>query len=82
MLYKLGIEAADRDVDREDGGYVPVLQNIQDVTEATDWGIRLGKDIHEYVNLLKCEDGDYVNVLYLASNEFGVNVFLPKKYCA
>ena len=70
-----GIE---RDVDGEDGGYVLILQNVQGITEAADLDIQLGEDIHEHVNLIKCADGDYVNVLYLANNEFGINVFLPK----
>jgi len=69
---------ADRDVDEEDGGFVVILQNVQDIEEATTEGIQLDEDIYEYVNLVKCEDGDYINVLYLANNEFGINVFLPK----
>jgi hypothetical protein len=67
-----------RDVDEEDGGFCLVLQNVQDIQEAADWHIRLDKGTHEYVNLVKCADGDYLNVLYLMNNEFGVNVFLPK----
>ena len=68
----------DRDVDGEDGGYVLILQNVQDITEATDWGVQLDEDIPEHVNLVKCSAGDYVNALFLSNNEFGVNVFLPK----
>jgi len=69
---------ADRDVDEEDGGFVLVLENVQDIEEAADWHIRLDKDTHEHVNLVKCEDGDYINALYIMNNEFGMNVFLPK----
>ena len=68
----------DRDVDEEDGGFVVILQNIQDIEEATTEGIQLDEDMYEHVNLVKCENGDYINVLYLANNEFGINVFLPK----
>ena len=69
---------ADRDVDSEDGGFVLVLQNVQDIEEAAYWDIRLDEGNHEHVNLVKCEDGDYINALYIMNNEFGVNVFLPK----
>ena len=69
---------ASRDVDESEGGYVLLLENVQDFKEATGWHIRLDKDTHEHVNLVKCEDGDYINVFYLMNNEFGVNVFLPK----
>ena len=68
----------DVDVDVEDGGYVLVLQNVQDVTEAADWDIRLDEGNHEHVNLAKCEEGDYINALYIMNNEFGVNIFLPR----
>ena len=68
---------ADRGED-EDGGFVLVLENVQDIKEAADWHIRLDKGNHEHVNLVKCEDGDYINALFLMNNEFGVNVFLAK----
>lgn len=73
-----GNYGAERDVEEEDGGFVLILQNIQDIEEAADWCIQLDKDTHEHVSLVKCAVGDYINVLYLMNNEFGVNVFLPK----
>jgi hypothetical protein len=31
----------------------------------------------EAVDIVKCKTGLYVNALFLANNEFGVNVFMP-----
>ena len=78
IVKALEVYGADRNADEDDGGYVLILQNVQDIKEAADWHIRLDEGNHEHVNLVKCEDGDYINALFLMNNEFGVNVFLPK----
>jgi len=67
----------ERDVDREDGGFALVAENIQDLTALSTWHIRLDKNMYDGLNIVRCESEDYINALYLTHNEYGVNVFLP-----
>lgn len=70
---------ASRDIDNSDGGYLLILENVQDIEQAVKWHIRLDGGNHEHINLVKCAGGDYINALYVLNNEYGVNVFLPKE---
>ena len=68
----------ERDVDQDDGGFVLIVENVQDLTALSTWHIRLDKNAHDGLNLVRTEDGDYINALFLTNNEFGVNIILPK----
>ena len=68
---------AGRDVDNSDGGFVIIAENIQDISLFGQRYMKLDSNRHEAVDILKGEKGQYVNVLLLCNNEFGINIFMP-----
>jgi hypothetical protein len=68
---------AGRDVDNEDGGFVLIAENIQDVSLIDQRYVRLNSNGQEVVDIVKCKTGAYINALFLSNNEFGINVFIP-----
>jgi hypothetical protein len=68
---------ADRDVDNNDGGFVLIAENVQDVSIIGKRYVKLDGNEHEAVNVVKCEKGVYIDALFLCNNEFGINVFMP-----
>jgi hypothetical protein len=68
---------ADRDVDNSDGGFVVVVENVQDMSFIAQRYVGLDDNRHEAVDVVKCEAGVYINALFLCNNEFGINVFMP-----
>jgi hypothetical protein len=67
----------DRDVDISDGGFVLVIENIEDVQTVSQKYVRLDDNRHEAVDVLKCESEVYINAFFLCNNEFGINVLMP-----
>jgi hypothetical protein len=67
-----------RDIDNDDGGFVLVAQNIQDISQISERYFDLRGNRHEVVDIVKCESGTYLNAFFLCNNEFGVNIFIPK----
>jgi hypothetical protein len=67
----------DRDVDKDDGGIVLIVQNIQDLALINQTYMEMSEGTHEAVELVKCEGEPYVNAFYLSNNEFGVNILMP-----
>ena len=60
----------------DDGGYVLYLTKNDNIEEALkEIDIDLGKNAPEYMDII----GEYISVLFLFNNEYGVNVFMPKK---
>lgn len=68
---------ADRDIDRADGGYVLIALSKADVGLINDSCVILDEGLEETVDLIKTKGGDYLNILYLRNNEFGINVVMP-----
>jgi hypothetical protein len=68
---------ADRDVDNSDGGFVVIVENVQDISFIDQRYARLNDNRHEVVDVVKCEKGSYINALFLCNNEFGINVLMP-----
>lgn len=62
-----------RDVDKDLGGYVLVVENIEDVKELRNWIL---KDIlPEYTDEIICSEGvNYTSSLFLLSSDFSVVV--------
>jgi len=69
---------ADREVYNSDGGCVLILGNVQDLREAAARYPQIGKGAHELANVVKCAGGNWVNVLYITNNDYGVDVYMPK----
>jgi hypothetical protein len=67
----------ERDVDNSDGGFVVVVENVQDVLLIGQRYVKLDDNRHETVDVVKCEKETYINALFLCNNEFGINIFIP-----
>ncbi|SHH84008.1 hypothetical protein SAMN02745135_02355 [Caloranaerobacter azorensis DSM 13643] len=68
-----------RDVDNEDGGYVLIIESEEDIEKLEEFDIYLDEEIYpEYVDRIKVEEGeDWINVLILCNNEFGISLIMP-----
>jgi hypothetical protein len=71
------VYGTDRDVDKSDGGFVLVAENVQDVEAIKRRYENLDSNSHEAVDVVKGDSGVLVNAFFLHNNEFGVNVLLP-----
>jgi hypothetical protein len=71
------VYGADRDVDNGDGGFVLIAENVQDLSLISQRYMKLDNATYEAVELVKCSNQPYLNVLYLSNNEFGINIFMP-----
>ena len=72
-----GTYGADRDVDHGDGGFVLVVENVQDLAAVSQQYVDLNANRHEAVSLVQCEKEPYLNALFLSNNEFGINILMP-----
>lgn len=63
----------------DDGGYILVVENEEDIKEVNDEiGIDVTTAIPEYVDLIKCSNGEkYTNSLILCNNDFGISLIIP-----
>jgi hypothetical protein len=68
---------ADRDVENSDGGFVVIVENVQDISLIGQRYVSLDGNGHEVVDVVQCEKGSYINALFLCNNEFGINVLMP-----
>jgi hypothetical protein len=68
---------AGRDVDNGDGGFVVIVENIQDMSLIEQRYVKLDENRHEAVDAVKCKKRTYINAFFLCSNEFGINVLMP-----
>lgn len=64
-----------RDIENDDGGIVLIAENSEDLTLIEKKYISLSSNRHEVVNIV----GNYIDVLFLCNNEFGINIFLPSE---
>ena len=72
-----GAYGVGRDVDHGDGGFVLVVENIQDLAAISRQYVDLDSNRHEAVSLVQCEKEPYINALFLCNNEFGINILMP-----
>lgn len=66
---------ADRNIDKEDGGFVLVAETVADLEQALTAYPVLGALKPEQVNIC---NGGYINALFLCNNEFGINLLMPR----
>ena len=71
------VYGVDRDVDNNDGGFVLIAENVQDIANIAQRHIKLDDSRHESVDIVKCESRPYINAFFLCNNEFGINVLMP-----
>jgi hypothetical protein len=69
---------AERDVDFEDGGYVVIAENREDLECVARNHVELDSQTLEYVELVPAEKEPYLNAFFLVNEyESGVTLFLP-----
>ena len=70
---------ADRDVEKDDGGFILVVEKVCDLCQVEQMGLKLDGFGHETLDVFQSEQGPYANILFLCNNEFGINVILPMR---
>lgn len=70
------VYGSDRDVDKNDGGFVVIAENVQDIEAISHQYVALNSGLHQAVDVVKCKDGLYINAFFICNNEFGINVFM------
>lgn len=72
-------DGADRDKYADDGGYVVVVENIEDFKEILKkTNIYINDVIVEYVDKILCADGKvYTNSLVLCNNDYSISLIMP-----
>ena len=69
---------ANRDVDKELGGYIAILESKEDVAEIKANSIE--GLLPEYTDIIKSDDGiDYYSSLFLLSDDYSIVVFSTKE---
>ncbi|MFR1380587.1 MAG: hypothetical protein ACLSTJ_16715 [Clostridium neonatale] len=70
---------ADRDKYVDDGGYVVVVERIEDFKELQEKAnIDVNDIIVEYVDKILCSDGKvYTNSLVLCNNDYSISLIIP-----
>ncbi|MTI66297.1 MAG: hypothetical protein FH753_06820 [Firmicutes bacterium] len=68
-----------RNIESDDGGYIIIIENKEDFNEIGKLDIEINDLILESVDLIKVREGeDYINVLSLFTNEFGLTLLVPR----
>ena len=68
----------DRDVDSDDGGFVFIAENKDDLDYFIQKCVGLPDLIFEYVELITSDKEPYLNVFFLVNEyEYGMTLFLP-----
>jgi hypothetical protein len=69
----------DRDVDNDDGGYIVIAMNKDDLDYFSQNCVELEKPPYEYVELISSEQEPYFYAFFLVNEyEFGINLILPQ----
>lgn len=69
---------ANRDVDKDLGGYIALLESKEDVEEIKANSIK--GLLPEYIDIIKSDDGiDYYSSLFLLSDDYSIVVFSTKE---
>ena len=67
----------DRDIDKDDGGFILVAEDREDLKHFSSRYIDLKKGLHEVSQAIPSSEGVYLNLLFLCNNEYGINLFAP-----
>ena len=67
----------DRDIDKDDGGFILVAEDREDLKYFSNRYIDLKKGLHEVSQAIPSSEGVYLNLLFLCNNEYGINLFAP-----
>lgn len=69
---------ANRDVNKDLGGFIALLESKEDVAEIKDSSIK--GLLPEYTDIIKSDDGiDYYSSLFLLSDDYSIVVFSTKE---
>lgn len=68
----------EREVDHGDGGYVVVIESVDELAKLKDVHLDVNTMIPEYVDVVNCSDGQvYTSSLVLLGSDFGIVVVMP-----
>ena len=68
---------ADRDIYKNDGGFVFIAENKSDLKYFIDNHIDPRKGSYEDIRIISTEDVQYFNIFFLCNNEFSINLIFP-----
>ena len=71
------IYGKDRDIDKDDGGFILVVEDREDLKDFSSRYMDLKKGLHEVSQAIPSSEGVYLNLLFLCNNEYGINLFAP-----
>lgn len=72
----------DRDVDKDMGGYILIIQAQEDLYELKNINLDIYKSYPEYVDRIRIKTdkgqvGCWTNTLMLCNNDFGISIIMP-----
>ena len=71
---------ADRDVYKNDGGFVFIAENREDLNYFSSHHINPKGNSHEDAYLFRTERGYYLDMFFLCNNEFSINLLTPAEF--
>ena len=69
----------DRDVYTNDGGFVFIAENKEDLSYFISHHIDPSKGSYEDAQLFRTEQGYYLDILFMCNNEFSINLLTPAR---
>ena len=69
----------DRDVYTNDGGFVFIAENKEDLSYFISHHIDPNNGSYEDAQLFRTEQGYYLDILFLCNNEFSINLLTPAR---
>ena len=67
----------DRDIYKNDGGFVFIAENKSDLDYFIENYIDPKAGSYEDIKIIKAENVQYFNILFLCNNEFSINLIFP-----
>jgi len=62
----------------DEGGVILIAETIEAIAEIADLYFPIDNNRHEVVDIIKCKDCDYLNIMYVNNNEHTTTVIIPK----
>ena len=69
----------DRDVYKNDGGFVFIAENEKDLSYFISHHINPNNGSYEDAQIFRTEQGYYLDILFLCNNEFSINLLTPAR---
>lgn len=69
----------DRDVYKNDGGFLFIAENKEDLSYFISHYINPSNGTYEDARLFRTEQGNYLDIFFLCNNEFSINLLTPAK---